>query len=410
MKHYNLTSLRAQQDPFPVWREMHQDGPIVQSKLLLVNRVWLATSWEAASQVFRDQELFTRQSSRAGKQQVPGIKWWIPKRFARLANNMLAFDGEKHRRLRGLVDQAFHRSAVDEWAERIQEISNGLVDELLLKQRAGQPVEFVSQFCRQLPLSVICELLGLPDEDKPKFKQWFRAFAELKSAWGFFRLFPSVSKLLRYIDAKFLELKGHPKSGLLSELVQMELDGDRLTHDELVSTVFLLLVAGHETTVHLLSTGLHALLTQPSALQELKEEQSLWKTAIEEFLRFNSPVQISKPRMVREDTTFFGQKLRRGEYIVAVIGAANADPDKFNAPEKMDLHRSPNPHLSFGSGIHTCLGLKLAKAETEIGLRTLLQRVPNVRFSRMDSPYRWQGRLGMRCLKHMHLELGEENS
>lgn len=407
LKQYNLTTLSAQADPFPVWRQMLQDGPIVRSKMLLVNRVWLATTWDAASQVFRNQELFARESTKGGKSRVPGMKWWMPKRFARLANNMMAFDGEKHRRLRGLVDQAFHRAAVDKWSDRIEQIANELIDEMIAKQRSGMAVEFVSQFCRQLPLSVICELLGLPKEDQPKFKQWFRAFAELKSAWGLFWLFPGVSKLLKYFDAKFLELKDSPQPGLLSELVQMELDGDRLTHDELVSTVFILLVAGHETTVHLLSTGLHSLILHPQALEEIREEPCLWTTAVEECLRYNSPVQMSKPRIVTRDNDFHGQELRKGEYIMAVIGSANADPSKFDAPERFDLRRDPNPHLSFGSGIHTCLGLKLAKAEAEIGLGTLLKRCPRLAMTACDDAYRWHGRLGMRCLKYMHLNLEE---
>ena len=402
IKKYNLTSARAQANPSPVWREMQADGAVVPSKMLLINRVWLATTWEASNRVLRNQELFVRDASRVGGKRVPGLKWWIPKKFARLANNMLAHDGEQHRRLRGLVDQAFHRSAVELWQERIETLADGLIDGMMQRQRLAEPVEFVSQFCRELPLNVICELLGLPKEDKPKFKQWFRSFSELKSAWGLFRIIPGVSKLLKYFDVKFEELRNNPQPGLLSDLIQMEVEGDRLTHDELVSTVFLLLVAGHETTVHMLSTGLHAFLTHPEQFARLRNDDSLWPTAIEEFLRFNSPVQMSKPRIVFEDTELCGQTVRRGEYIMAVIGAANADPEKFDEPEKLNLERSPNPHLSFGSGIHTCLGLKLAKAETELGLKRLFERIPDVRLRNSES-FQWHGRLGMRCLKQMHL-------
>ncbi len=386
---------------------MHQDGAVVRSKVLLAGQCWFATTWQAAQDVLRDQERFGRDPRRAGKRQLPGMKWWMPKYLSRLANNMLAVDGAEHRRLRSLVDQAFLRQEVEALREPITDIVDRLLSDIESKGRRTENggVDLLPGFCRQLPLTVICEVLGLPAEDRPKFERWFKGFAEVRSGWGLVRMIPSLMKLLRYLDQQFKQVRRQPRAGLMTTLVQMEADGDQLNHDELVSIVFLLLVAGHETTVHLLSTSIYSLLTHPEQLAQLQQDWTLAPSAVEETLRFNSPVQMSKPRFVLKSGEFHGVQLQRGDYILAMLGAANADPAKFDRPEQFDIRRAPNPHLAFGSGIHVCLGLKLAKAETEIALQHLFTRYPALRLAVPPVDVPWASRVGMRCIKQLSVQL-----
>lgn len=386
---------------------MHRDGPVVLSRLMLVQQSWFANSWAAASEVLRDQDRFARDPRRIGRRSLPGFKWWMPKRLTRLANNMLAVDGPEHRRLRALVDRAFLKSEVESLRARIATITDSLLDELESKANRAETksVDFVQHFCRQLPLTVICEILGLPTEDRPKFSRWFRAFAEIRSAWGMFRVVPGALRILKYLEQQFDEVRGRPRGGLLSDLVQMEMDGDKLSRDELVATVFLLLVAGHETTVHLLSTGCFSLLNHPDQLQLLNQNWDLVGHAVDEVLRFNTPVQIAKPRFVVETGDFYGAPLERGQYITAILGAANADPAKFVNPEQLDIQRSPNPHLAFGSGIHVCLGLKLAKAEAEVAFQRLFQRFSGLQIACPADEVRWISRVGIRSIRSLPLRL-----
>ena len=275
-KKYPFDSLSTMRDPIPLWKEMLSDGDVVRSRIFLVKELWVANSWDAASEVLRDQDRFGRDPKRAGKSSVPGLKWWMPRRFSRLANNMLAYDKEQHRRLRSIVDQAFLRSEIEHLKPKIVELTDQYLDrfEAKIANSPDHAADLVSTFCRALPLAIICEVMGIPEEDREKFKDWFRAFAEVSSFWGLFRIMPGVAKLLRYLDKKFEELRREPKPGLLSELVQIEMDGQRLTKDELVSTVFILLIAGHETTVHLLSNGVLQLLKAPEQRKLLEEDWS----------------------------------------------------------------------------------------------------------------------------------------
>ena len=208
---------------------MRADGPVVRSRIMLIRDCWFATTWESATRVLRDQDYFGRDPRRVGKKYVPGMQWWMPKRLRVLASNMLAYDREDHYRLRSLVDQAFLRSEVEVLRPRIQTMVDELLDALDISSQRHplSQAEFVSGFCRLLPLNIICEVLGLPRNDRPKFKQWFRGFAEINSAWGLWKIIPGITKLLNYFERKFVELRRTPQPGLLSELVRIEQSGER---------------------------------------------------------------------------------------------------------------------------------------------------------------------------------------
>lgn len=405
-KKYKFSTLEAQRNPFIIWDQMHADGPMVPSKIMLIGKTWMTTSWDAANDVLRDQQQFARDFRRAGKKSMPGLAWYVPKQFRRLADNMLTYDQQDHRRLRSLVDQAFLKREVDSMRSRIESIAHEMIDQLVdTAQSTDGVVDWVPHFSRQFPLAVICEVLGLPDEDRPKFTKWFRSMTEVSSALGLFKVLPGIKKLLRYFDEQFEHVRKNPRPGLMSELVAIELDGDRLSQNELISMVFILLFAGHETTVHLINTGLYSLLNAPDQKQRLMEDWSRADTAVDEILRYNTPVQMAKPRMVVEDAEFYGVELKRGELVIPILGAANADPDKFDQPKRFDILRSPNPHLSFGSGVHICLGLKLAKAEVEIAFRQIFERFPRLSFANSYEDVQWIKRTGLRGIKSLPLRI-----
>ncbi|MEM7476805.1 MAG: cytochrome P450, partial [Planctomycetota bacterium] len=273
---YPFTSFESSQDPIPLWKGILADGPVTRTRIIFFNKLWLATTWEAANEVLKDQERFGRESGRVGKTATAGLQWWMPKTLTRLTNNMLNFDKEKHRRLRGLVDQAFRRRQIEQMRPTIERITSQFLDqfEKEVHRSSTKSADIVSILCRQLPLAIICEVLGLPDEDRPKFTKWFRGFSEFSNLFSIVKIVPSLLKTVRYLEEQFDILRNDPRPGLLNDLVQAQAEGDQLSHDELVATAFILLVAGHETTVHLLSNGILMLIQNPEQRQRLEQNWS----------------------------------------------------------------------------------------------------------------------------------------
>lgn len=403
---YSLNSTEFFENPFAVWQQMHRDGAVVPSRIPLMGRAWFTTSWQATSDLLKDQNRFARDVRRAGRNaQLPFfVNWMLPRRFKMLAeNNILTSDHDDHRRLRFLVDEAFRRTEIESLLPRINAVSQQLIDDLAAQAKSnGGVVDLNAYYSRQLPLTIICEVLGLPEEDRPKFKKWFRAFAEVKSIGSLFKLIPGVNKLLGYLRERFETVRNRPEPGLISSLVQIEQSGQQLSNDELTALVFVLLVAGHETTVHLLNAAFRVLLQQETQRERLLSDWSLVDSAVDEVLRFDSTVYISKPRFVVEDGEFHGSQLKRGDSIVAVLGAANADPKRFSEPDVFDVTRPRNYHMTFGSGPHVCLGMKLAKAECSVALQQLFTQFPKLRL--VD--FQWQRRIGMRAVKHLDVHFG----
>src|SRR5207247_345597 len=287
-----------------------------------------------------------------------------------VANNMLTMDEPDHTRLRSIVDEAFRRRAVLDMEPHIRAIADRLADELFA---AGAPADLVQRYARTLPLAVICELLGLPSADRPKFIAWANSMAHLTNAFGFLRLIGGLFKMRRYLQGR-LQIAREQGEGLIAELVRVEQEGGRITPDEMVSMVFLLLGAGSETTTHLISGSVFELLKDPARRDWLAADWSRAGLAVEEFLRFVSPVQFSKPRYVRRDVDLEGVRLKKGDRAMAMIVAANLDPRANECPERLDLERRPNRHLAFGTGIHFCLGHQLARTDGICALQALFTR------------------------------------
>ena len=249
-----------------------------------------------------------------------------------------------------------------------------------------------------LPLSVICELLGLPLDDRLKFIAWAGRATGVSSTLGFFRLVPTITAMKRYLEQHIERVRTGGGEGLIAELVRVEKAGARLTRDEMISMVFLLLLAGHETTTHLISGSVFELAKNPGLRDWLAQDWSRADLAIEEFLRFVSPVQFSKPRFVRQDVELGGARLKRGDQIMAMLAAANMDPAANTAPEKLELQRRPNHHMAFGTGIHFCLGYQLARLEGKCALQALYTRWPKLALAIEPQQIRWRSRPGLRAI------------
>jgi cytochrome P450 len=397
----DLGSQAFARDPFPTYARLREAGPVFRTRLPLVGKTWVATTHQAASEVLKDDETFVMEAKKAGKTVFGGILRLLPRILRVFSDNMLAHDNPDHRRLRRLVEQAFSRHSVENLRGRIGVLCDGLLDGL-----AGrETVDLLEEWARPLPVAVICELLGLPEEDRPKFTRWVQAIFRSVSLLGMLLAMPRIFRLLKYLRRHIEQCRQHPRPGLMTDLVQAEQDGDKLSEDELLAMAFLLLFAGFETTVHLLSGGALALLKAPGQKERLLNDWSLLPPAVEELLRFVSPVQMSETRYVIRDLEFHGQPLRRGDSIVALLGAANADPARFPDPAKLDLSRSPNPHVSFGSGIHFCLGAQLARLEAQVGFERLFTRSPRLALAVADSELKYSGNMILRALVALPVRL-----
>jgi cytochrome P450 PksS len=311
---------------------------------------------------------------------------------------MLAMDEPDHRRLRDIVEEAFRRRAILDMEPRILAIADELAGELF---RDGSPADLVDRYARQLPLSVICELLGLPLADRPKFTAWANSFARFTSAIGFLSAIPNFFALKRYLERQLDAVRAHGGEGLIAELVRVEQEGGQISRTEMVAMLFLLLLAGHETTTHLISGSVHELLKNPPLRDWLEEDWSRVNLAVEEFLRFVSPVQFTKPRIVRKDVELGGMRLKKGDRIMPMLAAANLDPQANANPEKLDLQRRPNRHVSFGTGIHFCLGHQLARIEAACALKALFRRWPKLQLAVDESEIKWRKRAGLRAIEHL---------
>jgi cytochrome P450 len=319
---------------------------------------------------------------------------WVPPMFRPLERNMLDLDSPDHTRLRTLVHKAFTPSLVARMRERVQ----SLADELLTQIMHKGECDLIRDYALPLPMIIITEILGVPTRDRGKFHKWSKAVVSLSSPNPTLRVIPNVWMFLRYLRRFFETRRRDPQNDLTTALITAEEAGDKLSRDELLAMVFLLLIAGHETTVNLIGNGMLALFEHPEAMNELRHNPVMIKPAVEELLRYTSPVFMSTERYAREDVTMHGVTIPRGEMTLGVIGSANRDETIFYKPDQLDITREPNRHLSFGQGIHFCLGAPLARLEAEIAINTLLGRIPDLRLSVAAESLRWRPSMILRGL------------
>jgi len=393
--HADFSSQRYFRNPAAEIERLRSAGPVVEVRFPIIGKVWTTTTQELADRVLKDSETFTLRKEDGS---VAGLQWWMPGILRTLATSMLSMDEPDHRRLRDIVDEAFRRRAVLDMEPRILAIAEELADQLFAE---GRPADLVGRYARKLPLSVICELLGLPLADRPKFTAWASSFTRFTGAVGFLSMIPTIFAMRRYMEQQLEAVREHGGEGLIAELVRVEKEGGQISRNEMVSMLFLLLFAGHETTTHLISGSVHELLKNPELRDWLEEDWSRTGLAVEEFLRFITPVQFTKPRFVRTDIELGGIRLKKGDRIMPMLAAANLDPRANAHPETLDLDRKPNRHIAFGTGIHFCLGHQLARMEGACASKALFRRWPKLELAVDDSEIRWRKRPGIRAIDRL---------
>jgi cytochrome P450 len=356
---------------------------------------WLITRYDDVAAALKD-ERFAKNRAAALTTEQAAKQPWVPRMFRPLMRNMLDLDPPDHTRLRSLVHRAFTPRLVEQMRGRIR----SLADDLLSAACGRGTMDLIRDYALPIPTTVIAEMLGVPDGDRLRFHRWSRSIVSASpSGWGMLRAIPSVMAFLRYIRRLVASRRDAPCDDLLGSLVQAEEAGERLSEDELVAMVFLLLVAGHETTVNLIGNGLMALLKNPGQVEKLTADPTLLKSAVEELLRYESPLATATERYAREVVTVSGVTIPHGGLVYAVIASANRDGGQFPAPDTLDIAREPNRHLSFGLGPHYCLGAPLARLEGQVAIGTILSRLPELRLAIDSDSLRWRRGLVLRGLE-----------
>ncbi|GIP35053.1 cytochrome P450 [Paenibacillus sp. J2TS4] len=360
---------------------------------------WLVTRYDNVVHILKDGRFGKRLDS-SGKPKE--IEEDIKPAVELLDLFMLFRDPPDHTRLRGLVSKAFTPRMIDTLVPRIQAVTNELLEELAEREEA----ELVAQFAFPLPVIVIAEMLGVPAQDRQKFKDWSNLLARLIDYQAPRKLFVEGSQVVleitEYLKSIIAERRLNPQNDLISGLIRAEENDQKLTENELIASCVLLLVAGHETTVNLIANGVYTLLTHPEQLRLLQDRRELLSGAIEEVLRYESPIQMTS-RLALTDVTIGGRTISRGQEVLPVIGAANRDPEIFADPDRFDITRQPNLHLAFAAGIHYCLGAALARAEGQVAIGSLLRKFP--RLTLADQEIVWREMVVFRSLSQLKVSL-----
>lgn len=384
-------------NPFPLYRQLLAEDPVHDTGFGL----WLVSSYELCRSALRDPRFsaeFRTMADYEATMVAVGRNTPVQDLMERL---MLFRDPPDHTRLRGLVQRAFSPRMIEAFRTRVAEVCEGLLD--AAEERGGE-LELMADLAWPLPVVVIAELLGVPPDERERFRGWA---SDLALA---FDLGMTPERARRATVAQeafvefFLELAAdrarEPRGDLLTALVQAEEAGDRLTPDELVSNLILLLIAGHETTMNLIGNGVHALLRHPDELARLREDPSLAPAAVEELLRYDSPVQLVI-RFTHEQLELGGRTIPKGARVMLLVGAANHDPARFADPDRLDLGRGDRGHLAFGGGPHFCLGNALARLEGEVVIPALLRRFPDLRL--LEETPRYRPTMTLRGLEALRL-------
>jgi cytochrome P450 len=363
------------QDPYSVHARLRAERPVSAVVMPGGMPAWLVTGYAEARAALADPRL--------GKT-VPG---WHPDPdsiYAALDRHMLNSDPPDHKRLRRLVNKAFTARRVEELRPRITSITTELLDEM----SAQREVDLLASFAFPLPITVICELLGVPVADRDEFRVWSATIVSNTVTPEVFM--NDATAMVRYIRALLAAKRREPVDDLLSALVLARDEGDRLRENELVSMVFLLLVAGHETTVNLIASGMLALMLNPGEFDRLRADRSLLGGAVEELLRYVNPVNHATYRFAAEPVEIGGARIGPGEPVVVALSSANRDPSRYAEPDRLDLGRDSSGHLAFGHGIHNCLGAPLARLEAEIAFGGLLERFGSMTLAVPAESLRWR--------------------
>lgn len=380
------------ENPYPTYASLRQTDPIYRMLLPDGQYAWLITRYEDAVQVLKDQR-FIKDISKLSGSNI--------EQESVFTHTMLFADPPDHKRLRGLVQKAFTPKMVSEMRDRIQSITDELLDQVAHKDR----MNLIDDFAFPLPIIVICEMLGVPSEDRDKFRLWSNSLIEGSNGEHAQNIYQHMNEFIQYLRERFAKVRENPGHDLISQLIAAEDEGDQLTEQELYGIVSLLIIAGHETTVNLIGNSILSLLEHPKQLELLQNNPELIHTAIEESLRYEGPVEFSTSRWAYEDLEFKGITMKKGDLVIIALNSANRDPEQFQDPDIFDITREKSKHLAFGAGIHLCLGAPLARLEGEIAIISLLQRYPNIKLQVNKDELEWRPGMIVRGVKEIPLSL-----
>ncbi len=395
----NLVSGEFKANPFPYYAQLRVIAPIHRTTMTNIGNVTLVTRYDDVLALLKDTR-FSKEVRKARTPEQLSNLHTMPAMFRAIEQNMLDMDDPGHARLRALVHKAFTPRMMEQMRGQVEEVTNTLIDKALARGH----MDAVADFALPVPLTIISKILGVPLQDQHKFHNWTKNVLELGSSpstLNVLRLLPSLYFFMRYVRNQLRLRRTDPRDDLLTALVQAEEAGDKLSEDECIGMVFLLLIAGHETTVNLIASGTLALLQHPDQLELLRRNPGLIRTATEELLRFTAPVEQATERYALEEITWHGVTIPKGELTYAVLASANRDETVFKNPDGLDITRDPNRHLAFGQGIHFCLGAPLARMEGQIAIQTLIQRLPHLTLAVRPDQLRWRSTMTVRGLEKL---------
>ena len=399
-----FTSVQYGDNPGQVCTRLRAAGAVVPVRLPVLGQVMITTTHGAASAMLKDNKRFTMRSKPGAP--ATGVQWWMPKAMRSLSANMLTSDEPDHRRMRQAVDQAFQRRSIESMEAGIRASADRLLNEL-----AGETgsVDIQAAYARRLPLMVISDLFGLQASERDQFEKRAARLSGIGGTLDFLAAIPALTGLQRQLTGIIQRVRMQQArpggtsddQGLLTRLVAQADKGEALNDEELLAMALLLLIAGHETTTHVIAQSV-------LAFERHDDQKTIFLSGdasalvVEECLRFTSAVHLTKPRTVQSGGDFHGVSLKKGDRIMACLMAANRDPSVFDAADQFDVLRKPNPHLSFATGIHFCLGFQLARMEISIALEQLYVRYPNLRLAGEPT---WKKGWGMRALNGLPIFL-----
>ena len=383
-------------NPYPTYKELRERDPYHPSPL---TKAMVLSRYEDVDAILRNYKAFSNERGPVGSRNRRGIGEQIENE---LQPSMLSLDPPDHTRLRSLVSRAFTPRQIVKMEDHIRETAHSLLDEV-----DGQnEFDLMSNLASLLPTVVIAEMIGVPTKDRQQFKQWSDQFARVlepnltEDELG--RVFDTAQLFDGYFRDIVADHRENPRDDLVSRLIEAEEEGDRLTEDEMIVTLRLLLVAGNETTTNLIGNGLKALLEHPDQLQLLREQPELLDNAIEELLRYDSPVQVDG-RTTLDEFTIDRHTLKPGRPVSLLIGGANRDPEEFSDPETLDITREDVGNISFGRGIHHCLGAPLARLEGKIAFEAMLERFDDISPGARTPVYK--PNIVLRGLRHLDIRV-----
>ncbi|MFG3286355.1 cytochrome P450 [Streptomyces sp. NPDC048111] len=396
-------------NPYPAYAWLREHAPVHRTRLPSGVEAWLVTRYGDARQALADQRLSKNPAHHDEPAHAKGRTGIPGERKAELMTHLLNIDPPDHTRLRRLVSKAFTPRTVAQFAPRVQELTDQLIDAFA----AAGEADLIHDFAFPLPIYAICDLLGVPREDQDDFRDWAGMMVrhtkpgQKGSPRG--GVARSVKKIREYLAELIHRKRENPGDDLISRLIEASDHGEHLTENEAAAMAFILLFAGFETTVNLIGNGVYALLCNPAERARLQAsldagESGLLETGVEELLRYDGPVELATWRFATEALTLGGQHIAAGDPVLVVLAAADRDPERFAEPDTLDLGRRDNQHLGYGHGIHYCLGAPLARLEGQTALATLLRRLPDLRLAVEPDDLRWRGGLIMRGLRTLPVE------